>query len=63
MELWDENPRPRYKDGEEANSLFITQVFEKYNIQHGEFPIPNNKKKLQLKTGIKGNILDIPETK
>tara|TARA_R110002050_G_scaffold79261_11_gene169405 strand:- start:11779 stop:12609 length:831 start_codon:yes stop_codon:yes gene_type:complete len=49
---WDENPRPRYKDGEEANSLFMTQVFEKYNIQHGEFPIPTIRK-TAIKTGIK----------
>ncbi len=48
----DENPRPRYKDGEEANSIFITQVFEKYNIQKDEFPIPTIRK-TAIKTGIK----------
>jgi thymidylate synthase len=37
---WDENPRPRYEsDGTPAHSLFITQVFEKYNIGKGELPI------------------------
>jgi len=49
---WDENPRPRYKDGEEANSIFITQVFEKYNIQEDEFPIPTIRN-TAIKTGIK----------
>lgn len=37
---WDENPRPRYaSDGTPARSIFITQVFEKYNLALGEFPI------------------------
>lgn len=27
---WDENPRPKYKDGESAHSLFITDVYVKY---------------------------------
>lgn len=37
---WDENPRPKYKDGTPARSKFITQVFEEYDISNGEFPIP-----------------------
>lgn len=37
---WDEGPRPRYKsDGEPAHSLFIPQVFEKYDLSKGETPI------------------------
>lgn len=36
----DENPRPKYKDGVDAHSYFITQVFEEYDISKGEFPIP-----------------------
>lgn len=36
---WDQNPRPKYKDGTPARSKFITQVFEKYDISKGEFPI------------------------
>ncbi|UUV46733.1 thymidylate synthase [Bacillus phage vB_BanS-Thrax4] len=37
---WDENPRPRYEsDGEPAHSIFITQVFEEYDISKGETPI------------------------
>jgi thymidylate synthase len=35
----DENPRPKYKDGTPAYTMFITQVFEKYNLSQGEFPI------------------------
>lgn len=36
---WDENPRPRWKDGEPAYSKFITGVFEEYDLSRGEFPI------------------------
>jgi len=36
---WDENPRPKWKDGTPAHSKFITQVFEEYDISKGEFPI------------------------
>lgn len=36
----DENPRPRYEsDGAPAHSLYITQVFETYNLIRDEFPI------------------------
>ena len=27
---WDENPRPKYRDGESAHSRFITDVYVKY---------------------------------
>lgn len=37
--IWDENPRPKWKDGESAHSLFITPVFETYDLSKGEFPI------------------------
>lgn len=36
---WDINPRAKYRDGTDANSKFITQVFEEYDISKGEFPI------------------------
>ena len=49
---WDENPRPKYKDGTPANSKFITQIFEKYDISKGEFPIPTLRN-TAIKTGIK----------
>lgn len=48
----DENPRPKYKDGTPAHSKFITQVFEKYDISKGEFPIPTLRN-TAIKTGIK----------
>src|SRR5690606_38406029 len=37
--IWDENPRPKWKDGTPAHSIFITPVFETYDISKGEFPI------------------------
>jgi len=48
----DENPRPRYKDGVSAHSLFITGVFEEYDISKGEFPI-TTLRNTAIKTGIK----------
>lgn len=36
---WDENPRPKYEDGTPAHTIFIPQVFERYNIAKGDFPI------------------------
>ena len=48
----DENPRPKYKDGVSAHSYFITQVFEKYDISKGEFPI-TTLRNTAIKTGIK----------
>jgi len=49
---WDINPRPKYKDGVEAHTKFITQVFEEYDISKGEFPIPTLRN-TAIKTGIK----------
>lgn len=49
---WDENPRPKYKDGAPAESKFITQVFEEYDILNGEFPI-TTLRNTAIKTGIK----------
>ncbi len=49
---WDENPRPKYSDGTPANSRFITQVFEEYDILKGEFPI-TTLRNTAIKTGIK----------
>jgi len=51
---WDKNPRPKWKDGSEANSLFITQKLFKYDINKGEFPI------ITLRpTALKGAFYDI----
>ncbi len=47
----DKNARPKYKDGVEANSLFITQVFEEYDLSKGEFPI-TTLRNTAIKTGI-----------
>jgi thymidylate synthase len=49
---WDENPRPKYKDGEPAKTKYITQVFEEYDISKKEFPIPTLRN-TAIKTGIK----------
>jgi len=48
----DENPRPKYKDGTPAYTLFITQTFEEYDISKDEFPIPTVRN-TAIKTGIK----------
>lgn len=49
---FDSNPRPKYKDGVKAHSKFITQVFEEYDINKGEFPI-TTLRNTAIKTGIK----------
>ena len=48
----DENPRPKYSDGTPAFTKFITQVYEKYNIENNEFPI-TTLRNTAIKTGIK----------
>lgn len=48
----DENPRPKYKDGVSAHSKFITQVFEEYDLEKGEYPIPTLRN-TAIKTAIK----------
>ncbi len=48
----DVNPRPLYKDGTKAHTIFITHVCETYDISKGEFPIPTIRK-TAIKTGIK----------
>lgn len=35
----DRNPRPKYENGEDATSTFITQIVEEYDISKGEIPI------------------------
>jgi len=49
---FDENPRPKWKDGTPAHSKYITQVFEEYDISKGEFPI-TTLRNTAIKTGIK----------
>ena len=48
----DENPRPKYKDGTPAHCFYITQIFEEYNINKGEFPL-TTLRNTAIKTGIK----------
>ena len=48
----DENPRPKYKDGTPAHSIFITNVYEEYDLSKNEFPIPTLRN-TAIKTGIK----------
>lgn len=48
----DINPRPSYKDGVKAHSIYITHVCETYDISKGEFPIPTLRT-TAIKTGIK----------
>lgn len=48
----DINPRPKWNDNTPAYTRFITQVFEKYDISKGEFPIPTVRN-TAIKTGIK----------
>jgi thymidylate synthase len=48
----DGSPRPKYKDGTPAHTLFLTQVFEEYDISRGQFPIPTLRN-TAIKTGIK----------
>ena len=50
--FYDENPRPKYKDGESANTKYITQVFEEYDLSKGEYPI-TTLRNTAIKTGIK----------
>lgn len=47
----DVNPRAKYEDGKTANSTFISQVVEKYDICKGDFPITETRY-IAWKTGI-----------
>jgi thymidylate synthase len=49
---FDENPRPKYADGQPGHSRFVTQVFEEYDLSKGEFPI-TTLRNTAIKTGIK----------
>jgi len=49
---FDENPRPKYKDGVSAYTKFISQVCEHYDLNAGEYPI-TTLRNTAIKTGIK----------
>lgn len=44
--------RPLYKDGTPAHTIFLTQIFETYDISKGEFPI-TTLRPIAIKNGIK----------
>ena len=49
---FNEKVRPSYADGTKAHSKYITQVFEKYNIENNEFPI-TSLRPIAWRSGIK----------
>lgn len=51
---WDENPRPKWSNGDPAYSKFITQKSFNYRIDKGEFPVTTIRP-----TAIKGGWYDI----
>ncbi|SJZ62832.1 thymidylate synthase [Pilibacter termitis] len=50
--VWSENARPKYKDGNTANSKYITGSFAEYDLSKGEFPI-TTLRPIAIKTAIK----------
>lgn len=69
--VFSENARPRYKDGNVANSKYITGVFAEYDLAKGEFPI-TTLRPIPIKSAIKevlwiyqdqSNSLDVLEDK
>jgi len=50
--VWSQQARPVYADGTEANSKYITNQFEEYNLAAGQFPI-TTLRQIGWKTAIK----------
>ncbi|MBF0775546.1 thymidylate synthase [Streptococcus azizii] len=50
--VFSENARPRYKDGNVANSKYITGIFAEYDVSKGEFPI-TTLRPIPIKSAIK----------
>ncbi|MBP2623178.1 thymidylate synthase [Streptococcus oricebi] len=50
--VFSENARPRYKDGQVANSKYITGSFAEYDLSKGEFPI-TSLRPIAIKSAIK----------
>lgn len=50
--VFSENARPRYKDGQVANSKYITGSFAEYDLSKGEFPI-TTLRPIAIKSAIK----------
>ena len=50
--VWSKNARPKYENGETANSKYITGVFDKYDLSKDEFPI-TTLRPIPIKSAIK----------
>lgn len=50
--VFSENARPRYKNGHQANSKYITGAFAEYDLSKGEFPI-TTLRPIPIKSAIK----------
>ncbi len=50
--VWSEQARPKYKDGQTANSKYITGSFAEYDLSKGEFPI-TTLRPIAIKSAIK----------
>ena len=50
--VWSEQARPMYKDGQTANSKYITGSFAEYDLSKGEFPI-TTLRPIPIKSAIK----------
>ncbi len=50
--VFSENARPRYKDGNVANSKYVTGAFAEYDLSKGEFPI-TTLRPIPIKSAIK----------
>ena len=50
--VFSENARPKYKDGQTANSKYVTGSFVTYDLQKGEFPI-TTLRPIPIKSAIK----------
>lgn len=50
--VFSENARPRYKDGNVANSKYVTGAFAEYDLSKGEFPI-TTLRSIAIKSAIK----------
>ncbi|MDR0298727.1 MAG: thymidylate synthase [Streptococcaceae bacterium] len=50
--VMSEHARPHYKDGQQANSRYVTGAFARYDLQKGEFPI-TTLRPIPIKSAIK----------
>ncbi len=50
--VFSENARPKYKNGQTANSKYITGSFVTYDLENGQFPI-TTLRRIPIKTAIK----------